>query len=130
MLTEQQADDIRARHDALRAWMAERNVNSYRPEEVAHLNPPSNVELSALEVFEFKRDRPKRYMLYIDANLNIATTWTGEKLGDVTFGSAWRSSFGDMRVAIRVRGINGVKYHGTYYKTAGDYARIVALTHQ
>jgi hypothetical protein len=31
---------------------------------------------------------------------------------------------GDTRVSIRVYAINGCVYHGTYYKSAGNYARV------
>jgi len=57
----------------------------------------------------------------------LATTWTGEKLGDVQFGTSFRSSFGDERVSIRVYAVNGKIYAGTFYKSAGDYARVKML---
>ena len=67
---------------------------------------------------------PDKYFVYIDEANRTATTWMGEKLGDVTFGHAYRAVFGDVRVPVWVTGINGVKYYGTYYKSAGNYARI------
>lgn len=54
----------------------------------------------------------------------------GDKLGDVTFGREYktptRGHFPSVRVPITVRGINGVTYHGTYFKSSGDYARVKA----
>ncbi len=123
MLTQEQADDIRARETQLKAWCDDRT--SYRPEEIpADINPPTNAERSALEVFEFTRDKPERYFLYITEETKIATTWTGEKLGTVVFGSQWRDSFGGTRVPVLIYAINGEHYHGTYYKSAGNYARV------
>lgn len=99
----------------------------------------TNEERSALEVSEFCANPPARYVLYIkepdggitnqgipwDHNWDgVATTWMGEKLGTVSFGRSFRSNFHDTRIPVRVRAINGLNYHGTYYRSAGDYARI------
>jgi hypothetical protein len=54
----------------------------------------------------------------------IVTTWTGEKLGDAILGQSFRAPFGDKRRPIWVTAINGRKYQGTYYESAGDYARV------
>jgi hypothetical protein len=117
------ANDIRNRETALREWMG--NRTSYHPDELpAHMNPPTNEERSALEVFEFLRDKPARYFLYINAEKKLATTWTGEELGRVTFGRTYRDNFGGERVAITVQAVSGDTYHGTYYKSSGDYARV------
>lgn len=133
MLNEQQAASIRAREQELRVWLGSRT--SYHPGELpAEMNPPTNDERSALEVFEFCCDKPEKYFLYIsekhDSALSgptkprIATTWMGEKLGDVQFGREWRDSFGGTRVSITIRAINGCAYYGTYYKSSGSYARV------
>lgn len=103
----------------------------FTPEDIARVvsvagvdRAPTNEERSAVEVFEFHSDPPQRYFLYINQEKRIATTWTGDKLGDVSFGRAWRDNFGGERVPISVRAINGRSYHGTYYRSSGDYARI------
>lgn len=85
---------------------------------------PTNEERSAVEVYEFVTNPPDKYFLYINCTKRIATTWTGDKLGDVSFGSEYRDNFGGKRVPITVYAINGKRYHGTYYKSSGDYARI------
>jgi hypothetical protein len=79
---------------------------------------------SRKEVADFSASPPDKYVLYINEGSREATTWMGHKLGDVTFGRAYRTNMGDTRVPITVRGINGVTYVGTYYKSAGDYARV------
>jgi len=85
---------------------------------------PTNEERSAIEVYEFVHDPPVKYFLYIDEPSRSATTWMGDVLGRVSFGQSYRSAFGDTRVPIWVDAINGLLYHGTYFKSAGDYARI------
>jgi hypothetical protein len=130
-LTPEQALAIRARVDALRAYLGKRT--SYTPAEVAHLNPPTNDELSALELFEFMRDKPARYFLYIKETapdqLWLATTWTGERLGHVVHGREYRDNLGGVRVPVTVRAGNGCTYHGTYFKSAGNYARVRKAKH-
>lgn len=105
-----------------------------------NLEPVSNEERSAVEVYEFAHNIPDKYFLYVKRDsapypggkpgYGIATTWTGDKLGDVIFGTSFRSNFGDTRVPIRMRGINGRWYVGTYYESAGDYARVRLATQQ
>lgn len=101
---------------------------SYRPEDVPEDARMSNDERSALEVYDWLMAPPERYFLYITEDKATgrlsATTWTGDVLGAVTRGCAYRDNFGGTRVPITVRGINGTLYHGTYFKSAGDYARI------
>lgn len=84
----------------------------------------SNEERSAIESYEFAHDAPLKKFLYINAEKRTATTWTGEVLGAVEFGREFRDNFGGRRVPITVRAINGWIYSGTYYKSAGDYARV------
>lgn len=79
---------------------------------------------SAVEVYEFVQKPPREYVLYIDRGRAKATTWTGEVLGDVSFGQEYGTNMGDRRVPVRVRAINGRTYAGTYFKSAGDYARV------
>lgn len=91
---------------------------------------------SAVERFEFCASPPGTYFLYItkpDAaalargESGVATTWTGDRLGRVTFGREYRDSFGGRRVPIWIDAINGRRYAGTYFKSSGDYARVKLL---
>jgi len=120
MLNRIERDAIVARESALRDYLGKRC--SYKPEEVAHLNPPTNEERSAAEVFDFCDNPPDKYFLYVSDGK--ATTWTGENLGRITFGREYRDNFGGKRVPIWFDAINGEQYHGTYFKSAGDYARV------
>ena len=104
---------------------------SYKPEDKpANVPTVSNEDRSSVEVYEFCQNPPERYFLYIRYSFPefgkpaIATTWTGERLGAVTFGQSFRSSFGDKRVPVRIKAINGRTYAGTYYSDAGSYARV------
>jgi hypothetical protein len=129
VITPQQAADIRLRNDGLMAWVASiRGKNgwaSYRPEDKpAHIPDVTNDERSALEVFEFVTNPPDKYFLYINEKAQTATTWTGYALGRVFLGREYRDNFGGKRVPITVRAINDRTYHGTYFKSSGDYARI------
>jgi hypothetical protein len=129
VITSEQAADIRQRNDVLMAWVDSiRGKNgwaSYRPEDKpAHIPDVTNGERSALEVFEFCQTPPDKYFLYINQKDHTATTWTGDVLGQVFFGGEWRDSFGGRRVPVTVRAINGHTYHGTYFKSSGDFARI------
>jgi len=83
----------------------------------------------AVEVYEFINDIPKKYFLYISKD-NKATTWNGEILGNVHFGREYRSNMGDKRQPIDIYAINGKKYHGTYYKSSGNYARVKLYANQ
>lgn len=143
-MTPEQAASIRTRHDTLHAWMTEHKTNSYKREELpAGIDPPSNEELGALEVFEFMRDKPDKKFGYVKCPDDIPsarasldryralygrtgtlTTFTGDKLGAVQFGRAWSDNFGGIRVPISVQAITGDLYHGTYYASSGDYARV------
>jgi hypothetical protein len=118
VITPRQAQDIRTRNEALNKWIDTiRNKKtgwaSYKPEDKP-------------EVFEFVTNPPDKYFLYINDTNRTATTWTGEKLGNVGFGCEYRDNFGGKRVPITVYAINSRTYHGTYYKSSGDYARIRA----
>jgi len=125
--------------DAKTALMQyEMSANVYRtqnkttgiPVEICNTFPYADIVNNDLrgkiEVYEFMQDCPKKYFLYIKEDNSTATTWNGEFLGNVHFGKEYRSNMGDKRQPIDVFGINGIKYHGTYYKSAGNYARIKA----
>src|SRR5580658_7831699 len=112
MISPQQAANIRQRIDALMAWVDSiRGKNgwaSYKPEDKPSTVPDvSNEERSALELFDFVADPPEKYFLYISETDRTATTWTGEKLGDVSFGREFRDNFGGQRVPISVHAVNG-----------------------
>lgn len=131
MITSEQAQDIRTRNTALMQWVDSiRGKNgwaSYKPEDKpASVPDVTNEERSALEMFEFVANPPDKYFLYISEADRTATTWTGEKLGNVSFGREFRDNFGGKRVPINVYAVNGKTYHGTYYKSSGNYARIRA----
>lgn len=123
----EQRNAVMAREDRLRAWMKEHETNSYKAEEVAHLNPPTNEERGSVELFDLLNDKPQRYLLYINEGKRLATTWMGDKLGDVQFGQTWHDNFGGQRQSVRINAINGWIYSGTYFKSAGDYARVKAI---
>ena len=93
----------------------------------------TNDQISAIEVYEFVTNPPDKYFSYIGkrvGNVGVMTTWTGEVLGRVLLWNTWQSNFGDTRMSIDVWGINGIKYHGFYYKSAGDYCRVTAYKEQ
>jgi hypothetical protein len=86
-----------------------------------------NWQTSAREVVDFTSNPPARYFAYVSTDHKSITTWMGERLGSITSYHEYRvPSFGwpSVRVAIRVRAINGREYHGTYYASAGDYCRL------
>lgn len=104
-----------------------------------------NDDRSAMEVWEWKHNPPEKYFLYITETKNnpvgfpyekplwIATTWTGQKLGNVRYGAefhCWGFGRRSTRQSITVYGNNGVRYYGTYYKSSGNYARIKRMKNQ
>ena len=135
MITENEYKSIRDKYDY---YHAERQrlfpgKNCFTPEMQEQLpESPKHSEISAIEVYEFVNDPPDKYFGYISEKNKTLTTWTGEKLGKVLglWSLGWRSNFGDTRVSIEVIGINGLRYYGTYYKSAGDYCRITAYKNQ
>lgn len=126
MLTAQEAEMIRAQYKKHEHWLREVwRKNSYRAEDVpAGCEYPGTEKVSALEVYEFCSDIPDRYFLYIRHETGEAITFGGDLLGSVLFGREWQSNMGDRRVPITIKAINGYTYYGTYYKDAGDYARV------
>lgn len=103
---------------------------SYKPDDLEHY-APTNDERSAIEVYEFVRDKPERYFAYVELNARTVTTWTGQKLGTITrIGREYRDAFGGQRIPITVQGINGVRYHGIYFVSSGDYCRLRAYKSQ
>ena len=95
-----------------------------------------NAETSKREVAEWKANPPESYFLYVREKGStdggriapVVTTWMGDVLGKVTgWGATWTDNMGSVRRTIYVHGTNGVDYYGTYFKSAGDYARIRAF---
>lgn len=105
-----------------------------------------NKERSLQECKNWMEKKPSSYFLYIkdfrsmgskvvpecgEGKVSgIAITWMGDVLGSVGFGREYRDNFGGTRTSINVYGTNGVKYHGTYYSSNGNYARIKAFKNQ
>lgn len=120
---------LNANQAAATQWCKDNKTNGI-PSEVWKKFPfakvATNENRSKVETYEFLNDPPENYFLYIREEDRVATTFMGDKLGSVSFGSPFKGNFGDVRVPITVLGINGRTYHGTYYKSAGDYARIKA----
>lgn len=85
----------------------------------------TNADRSRMEVYEFVNQPPSRYFAYVDVDKRVITTWTGDRLGDITgLGDPYRSNVGDTRIHVTVQAINGLRYYGTYFKSAGSYARL------
>ena len=120
-------------HAALTTWLRDHKTNASPCEISAQLpfaNEVTNELKAKIEVWEFLHDKPRNYFLYIDEETRKATNWTGEFLGNVHFGNVYTSNMGDERQSIDVFGINGLKYHGIYFKSSGNYARIKAYKKQ
>lgn len=118
-------------------WLKEHKTNCIRPEDQKEINaipgfkPYTSRDISRLEVYKFKKEKPLKYFFYVNEDKREVTTWTGEKLGSITamYGKH-NSNFGDVRIFLDIKGVNGIKYHAVYYKSAGDYARATAFKKQ
>lgn len=125
MIYTAEAENIRARLERFKGWIGDRR--SYYPSEVPQEARVSNEEISALEVYDWEANPPDKKLVYIKEiapRHGLATTWMGDTLGKAVLGNPWVSNFGDKRVPVWVRGINGKMYYGTYFKGAGEYARL------
>lgn len=107
---------------------------SYKPEDMPEnvkAMDVSNAERSKIEVYEFVRDRPKKYTAYVSIADQIVTTWTGDVLGRITWvGHVYETSVyggANQRQNLRVVGVNGVVYSAVYYRSSGDYCRMKAF---
>lgn len=137
IINKTERDAIVAREETLRAYCVEQGFTnkhngwtSYKPEQVARLNPPTNDERAQVELFDFVTNPPDRYFLYIREETREAVNFTGVRLGTVSFGREWRDNFGGTRRAVSIRSVNGVLYHGTYFKSSGDFARVKRAVRQ
>lgn len=133
MITEMEYKLHRARIDAYQASMKALypGVCAFTPDMInaiiAHAGchrAPTNEERGVVEQYEWNTNPPANYFCYINCTKREATTWMGDRLGEVAFGREFRDNFGGKRVPITVYGTNGKMYHGYYYKSSGDYARI------
>lgn len=128
----------RAACDAHNEWVRANTKGSYHPGDVpAHLQHVDNDMRSRVELFEWYAKPPHQYFAYVKEGTqrggngwhdggtpDTLTNWMGEPLGRITRGRTWRDNLGGKRVAIWVDGTNGRQYWGTYYTSAGTYARI------
>jgi len=130
-ITKAERDSIVTRQEKLMVFCRDTGLTnkrngwtSYKPEQVEHLNPPTNDERAQVELYDFIHNVPTKYFLYVNEATGKATIWTGIELGTVRFGCAWKDNFGGTRVPITIQAVNGRTYHGTYFKSSGDYARV------
>jgi hypothetical protein len=116
---------------ALREFLTKNKTNGISHEDnikLPYADEINNDLRSKIETYEFIVNDPVKYFIYVDEKDKTVTTWTGQKLGDITkMGNEYNSAFGDTRVKIWVKAVNGSNYFGTYYKSAGDYATIKKL---
>jgi hypothetical protein len=123
MLTQEQYNNARADLASFEAWVGGRT--SYLPSEIPeNLRHVTNEMRSQVEVYEFMTNPPDKYVLYIDERTLRAVTWIGDELGTIEMGTPYRDNFNSLRVPIRINAINGTVYNGTYYRGAGNYARV------
>jgi len=124
---------LKKRWERFEAWRNGRT--SYQSSEVPKGLNVTNEERSQIEQYEFVNDPPQKYFVYIrrvncdgereEKSLRVqATTWAGDVLGVGMLGYSFRDNFGGERYPVRFRAINGKTYSGTYYSSAGDYARV------
>jgi hypothetical protein len=137
MITKQEYNKLKKQYDFYQSERERLFLGRNRLDKEMQAQLPescTNDEISSIEVYEFVNNPPDKYFGYIKTpeigNMGEMITWTGENLGSVLLWNTWRSNFGDTRVSIDVWGINGIKYHGFYYKSAGDYCRIQAYKNQ
>lgn len=138
VIAKEKYESLKRQLEIFERWRNGRTM--FRCDEVPLGTEVSNEDRSAMEVYEFIHSPPEKYFLYCSFKREkgqlkdteathygasgTATTWTGEKLGDVQCGRTWRGNMGDTRVSVSVYAINGCVYHGTYFKSAGNYARV------
>ena len=143
MLTTKEYEQTREALDAFESWRG--NRSSYHPDEIPATVPRvTNEQRSAVETYEFNRDKPESYFCYVrypgferatpfntktrpqyGAAVEL-TTWTGELLARGSIGRAFGDNFGGTRIPLRATCVDGsgVIYSGTAFYSAGDYARI------
>lgn len=99
---------------------------------------PGNLIRSRAEVWKWYESPPDSAFIYIrevpenERRLGDgrflppfeAITWMGDHLGNVLASPAYRCNMGDRRRAITLIGTNRRIYVGTYFQSAGNYARV------
>jgi len=138
MLTTEQAETLRARYERFNAWVdtirdKRSGWASYHPDDVpAELRGValSNEETRELELFEFERDAPEHLFCYVTRRDGAwqCGTFAGGSYGRVTVGYSYKvPGFycrPSTRRSVTLHAINGWIYAGTFYESAGDYARL------
>lgn len=133
MITKKEYENLKETESIYNSWSKQFKQKNGWTVIPANIAPPvnfGNSERSKIEVYEFVKEKPNKYFLYVrkysctNTNYGEAITFIGDNLGSVRFGREYKSSFGDIRQNITVKAINGCKYYGIYYKSSGDYARI------
>ena len=136
MITKDQYNALQTRLAAYEQWLDtsplvhhfRNGSRSYADDAVPSTSRVSNEEQSAVELYDFYHNPPQCYFGYVSPDLSSITTWTGETLATVTYADlVWRSNFGDTRQTLYARGINGLSYQATHYKSAGGYCRMRAI---
>ena len=130
-------DECKRRQAIYEAWEAQyvqKNGWMVIPADAKAPVDFTNEHRAFIEVFEFMRDKPEKYFLYIREKATTrgllhygpwtAVTFTGFVLGSVTHGRPYRDNRGGVRVPVAIFACNGKRYNGTYYKSAGEYARV------
>lgn len=139
MITTKQYNVLKANYDnylkMAKNYLKENNTNVIPVEVSKQWGFDSNNEnTSKIEVYEFVKNPPHKYFTYVNYNLfgkKWITTFMGDKLGRICYlGTPYKDNFGGTRQSIKVFGINGVKYYGTYYKSSGDYCHLIAYKQQ
>lgn len=123
--TREQYDNIRERQALFAAWLGDRHT--YLAADVpADVVPVSNEEMSSAEFYDYQRYPELMRFVYVNEETRRVTTWIGDVLGQIVhMGLAYRSGFGrSVRHNITVRGVNGRLYHGQYFVSSGNYARL------
>ena len=133
MITEHEYRELREKIEKHSRWVDTiRDKNgwaSYTVENIPEDVPnPTNEERTLVEIYEFMRDKPERYFVYVDEQKQEVTTWTGFTIGKCTLGPVYKvpafGGFPSKRQSIRFKAINGCEYYGTYYTSSGNYARV------
>ena len=105
-----------------------KQTNYLTAEERKGLPKVTNADRSAIEVYEFKKDKPEKYTAYVNPEKRKVTTWTGQELGSIyEMGVPYRDNFGGERQNIKFKTDSGDRYSGTYFKSSGNYARFKKL---
>ncbi len=104
----------------------------YTPEEYKTIakragisRAPTNRAKEALAVHEFMRDKPEHVFAYYSNDMRTVQLWSKKStVGDIVWRGARHRRMGGEVQAIRVRGYNGVMYHGICNLTGGTYCRL------